>query len=187
RASTRSANCRSPRRSGARSRRVRKASWRSRRKHFSPKASQAHIFLCHPALPSLGPPELAQHRPSFIGGSLANPAIPASQRKEVPMRKLLIVSAAAAAAALAASPAAAQIYVGVGASPYGYGYSPYSYGYSYPSYGYSPYAYSYSPYGYGYSYPSYSYGYRSYGYRSSYYCKPRRHHRNGVVWYTRGC
>jgi hypothetical protein len=105
------------------------------------------------------------------------------------MRRLLFASAAAVAA-LAATPAAAQLYIG-------YGYSPYSYGYSYPSYsyGYSPYSYSYSPYSsYGYSYPSYSYGYSNYGYSypsysyGSYYsCRPRRHHRDGVVWYTRGC
>ena len=93
------------------------------------------------------------------------------------MHKLLIGSGAVLAAALAATPAAAQYY-GYGYSPYSYGYSPYSYGYSYPSYSY------------GYSYPRYSsgYSYPSYGYRSSYYgCRLRRHHRDGLVWYTRSC
>ena len=105
------------------------------------------------------------------------------------MRKLLIGSAVMAAAI--ATPAAAQIYVGIGTSPYPYGYSPYAYGYS--PYGYSPYAYGYSPYSYGYSYPSYSYGYSTYGYsypryryRSSYRCI-RWHHRNGIRYYTRVC
>jgi hypothetical protein len=105
------------------------------------------------------------------------------------MRKLLIGSAAAIAVALTATPAAAQ-YRSYGYSPYAYGYSPY--GYSYPSYSYS--RYSYPSYNYGYSYPSYSYGYSNYGYSypsyrySSYYnCRPQRHHRNGVVWYTRSC
>ena len=65
------------------------------------------------------------------------------------MRRLLLGSAAALAALVAATPAAAQIYIGVGSSPYRYGYSPYSYGYS--SYGYSPYSYGYNPYSYGYS------------------------------------
>ena len=57
-----------------------------------------------------------------------------------------------------------------------YGYS--SYGYSYPSYGYSRY---------GYSYPSY--GYSSYGYSNHRSLPPcvRKHHRNGVVYYTRVC
>ena len=112
------------------------------------------------------------------------------------MRKLLIGSAAIATA-IVATPAAAQIYIGVGQSPYSngysrYGYSPYSYGYSPYSYA-SPYSYGYSPYGYGYSYPSYSYGYSNYSYaypgyrhRSSYNCL-QRHHRNGVVYYTRVC
>ena len=114
------------------------------------------------------------------------------------MRKLLIGSAAIAAAVVA-TPAAAQIYIGIGHSPYsngysGYGYSPYSYGYSPYSYGYG-----YSPYSYGYSYPAYgysNYGYSNYGYaypsrqyryRSSYSNCLRRHHRNGVVYYTRVC
>src|SRR5947209_17790938 len=106
------------------------------------------------------------------------------------MRKLLIASAAISAA-MAATPAAAQMYSGVGQSPYSYGYSrygysPYSYGYS--RYGQSPYTYGYSPYSYGYSYPGYSYGYsnNSYayrGYRRSSYTCVRRHHRNGVVYY----
>jgi hypothetical protein len=101
------------------------------------------------------------------------------------MRRLLIGSAAAFAAVLAATPAAAQYY-GYGYSPYRYNnYSPYSYGYSYPSYGYS-----YPSYSYGNSYPSY--GYSGYGYSypsyrySSHPCL-RRHHRNGVVYYTRVC
>jgi hypothetical protein len=116
----------------------------------------------------------------------------------VVMRKLFLGSAAVAAAMLA-TPAAAQIYVSVGSSPYyghSYGYSPYSYGYS--SYGYSPYSYGYSPYSYGYSsygYSPYSYGYSPYSYSSygysaygygSHHCL-RRHHRNGVVYYTRVC
>jgi len=117
------------------------------------------------------------------------------------MRTLLIGSAAIAAA-MVATPAAAQIYVSVGQSPYSYGsrygYSPYSYGYSpysngYSRYSYSPYAYGYSPYGYGNSYPAYNYGYSNYGYansgyryRSSYNCL-RKHHRNGWVYYTRVC
>jgi hypothetical protein len=124
--------------------------------------------------------------------------------KEVLMRKLLTLSAAIAAA-MAATPAAAQIYIGIGQSPYSYnypryGYSPYSYGYSrygyssygYSPYGYSPYAYSYSPYGSGYSYPAYGYGYSNYAYSYPQYryrsdsCL-RRHHRNGVVYYTRVC
>lgn len=83
------------------------------------------------------------------------------------MRRLLIGSAAALAAVLAATPASAQYY-GYGYSPYG-SYSPYSYGYSYPSYGYS---------NYGYSYPSYRY--------SSHPCLIR-HHRHGIVYYTRVC
>ena len=110
------------------------------------------------------------------------------------MRKLLLGSAAIAAAMLT-TPASARVFVSIGASPYGYspygygyspysyGYSPYSYGYSRYSYGYSPYGYGYSPYGYGYS--PYSYGYSSFGYRS-HHCL-RRHHRNGVVYYTRVC
>jgi hypothetical protein len=111
--------------------------------------------------------------------------------KEVYMRKLLMGSADVAAA-IVATPAAAQIYIGVGHSPYSYGYS----GYSPYSYGYSPYSYgySYSPYSYGYSYPAYNYGYSNYGYaypsrhyRSSYNNCLRRHHRNGVVYYTRVC
>jgi hypothetical protein len=117
-----------------------------------------------------------------------------ARQKEIIMRKLLVGSAAVAAAMLA-TPAAAQIYVGVGQSPYAYGYSQYGYGYSPYSYGYRPYSYGYSypRYGYGYSYPSYGYSYpsygypyRSYGHRSSYNCL-RRHHRNGVVYYTRVC
>jgi len=92
------------------------------------------------------------------------------------MRKLLIGLAAAGAATLAATPAAAQYYA-YGYSPYAYSYSPYSYGYSYPSYSYPRYSYGYS--NYGYSYPTYRY-------RSSYRCL-RRHHRNGVVYYTRSC
>jgi hypothetical protein len=111
------------------------------------------------------------------------------EAKDTPMRKLLIGSAAVVAAALAATPAAAQYY---GYSPYSYGYSPYSYGYSYPSYGYSypSYGYSYSnsyayP-GYSYSYPSYGYSNYAYGYHSSNPCV-RRHHRNGIVYYTRVC
>jgi len=107
------------------------------------------------------------------------------------MRRLLIGSAAALAAVLAATPASAQYY-GYGYSPYG-SYSPYSYGYSYPSYGYSSYGYSYPSYGYsnyGYSYPSY--GYSNYGYSypsyrySSHPCLIR-HHRHGIVYYTRVC
>jgi hypothetical protein len=120
------------------------------------------------------------------------------------MRKLLIGSAAIVAAAVAATPADAQFSISIGSSPYSYGYSrygysPYSYGYSgygyspysygYSSYGYSPY--SYSPYGYGYSYPSYGYGYSPYGYRAYSYRSSnpclRRHHRNGIVYYTRVC
>jgi hypothetical protein len=114
------------------------------------------------------------------------------------MRKLLIGSAAIAAAV--ATPATAQIYVGIGTSPYAYGYSPYSYGYSPYSYGYSPYSYGYRPYSYGYSYPSYSYsysypsysyGYSNYGYYPTYrhrtYRCIRWHHRNGVRYYTRVC
>ena len=86
------------------------------------------------------------------------------------MRKLLIGSAVIAAA-MAANPAASQIYIGVGHSPYSYGYRPYSYGYAAPAYGY------------GYS----NYAYSSpYGYHASYKCV-RRHHRNGVVYYTRVC
>jgi hypothetical protein len=93
--------------------------------------------------------------------------------------------ATAGLAALAATPAAAQYY-GYGNSPYMYGYSPYSYGYAYPGY-------SYPSYSYGYSYPSYGYGYSTYGYSHpsyryhSYYSCVRRHHRNGVVYYTRSC
>jgi hypothetical protein len=111
------------------------------------------------------------------------------------MRKLLIGSAAVLGAAFAASPAASQIYVGLGYSPYSYGYSnyysPYSYGYSnyyspysygYSNY-YSPYSYRYSTYGYSYPYSTRSY-YRT---RSYYGCRLRRHHRNGVVYYTRDC
>ena len=107
------------------------------------------------------------------------------------MRKLLIGSAAVVAVALAATPADAQFAISVGSAPYSYGYSPYGYapnGYS--PYGYSP-SYGYSPYSNAYSYPSY--GYSNYGYaypqyrhRSSYNCL-RRHHRNGVVYYTRVC
>ena len=104
------------------------------------------------------------------------------------MRKLLIGSALAAATAFAATPAAAQVYIGYGYSPYSYGYNPYSYGYSYPSYSYPSYGYGYSYPSYGYGYSNYGYSYPSYGYRSSYYsCRPRRHHHDGVVWYTRGC
>ncbi len=107
------------------------------------------------------------------------------------MRRMLIGSAAIAAA-MVATPAAAQIYVSIGHSPYGYGYSPYSYGYSYSpySYGYSPYSYSPYSYGYssyGYSYPRYRYSTHRYStrrYRTAYSCL-RRHHRNGVVYYTR--
>src|SRR5690348_9677862 len=125
-----------------------------------------------------------------------------AKRRKCKMRRLLLGSAAALAALVAATPAAAQIYIGVGSSPYRYGYSPYSYGYSsygyspysygYSSYGYSPYSsysYGYSPYSYGYSYPSYSYpSYSSYGYRTSYRSSCiHRHHRNGVVYYTRSC
>jgi hypothetical protein len=122
----------------------------------------------------------------------------AGETKEIVMRKLLISSAAIIAATLAAAPAAAQYY-GYGYSPYSYSYSPYSYGYSpysygYSSYGYSPYSYGYSypSYSYGYSYPSVSFGYSNYGYShphrySSYGCRVRQHHRNGVVYYTRDC
>jgi len=104
------------------------------------------------------------------------------------MRKLLIGSAVIAAA-MAANPAASQIYIGVGHSPYSYGYSRYSSGYS--PYGYSPYSYGYRPYSYGYAAPAYGYSNYAYstpvyGYRSSYKCV-RRHHRNGVVYYTRVC
>ena len=119
------------------------------------------------------------------------------------MRRLLIGSAAIAAAMIA-TPAAAQIGIRIstGYAPYSYGYSPYSYGYSpysygYRSYGYSPYSYGYSPYSYGYSYPGYSYGYSypSYSYGYSSYSSPRyrtssclrKHHRNGVTYYTRVC
>lgn len=125
------------------------------------------------------------------------------------MRRLLIGSAAIVAA-IVATPAAAQIYIGLGQSPYSYSYSPYSYGnspygysgYSPYSYGNSPYSYgypaypnSYSPYGYGYSnpqysygysYPSYAYGYSTYGNRSHTRCI-RWHHRNGIRYYTRVC
>jgi hypothetical protein len=157
------------------------------------------VAFDHPALLSGAPPQGGQHpRIRFVvRAKLANQLVFASETKEVTMRKLLIGSAAAIAAMLAATPAAAQYY-GYGYSPYAYGYSPYSYGYSYPSYGYSSYGYGYSPYSYGYSYPSYgyssygygyspySYGYSTYGYRSSSNCL-HRHHRNGVVWYTRSC
>jgi hypothetical protein len=109
------------------------------------------------------------------------------ETKEAAMRKLLLGMATAGVAALAATPAAAQYY-DYGYSPYAYSYSPYSYGYSYPSY-----SYSYPSYGYGYSYPSYGLGYSTYGYsypsyryRSNYSCV-RRHHRNGIVYYTRVC
>ena len=107
------------------------------------------------------------------------------------MRKLLIGSAAIVAAALAATPADAQFAISIGSSPYSYGYSQYGYSpYGYSPYGYSP-SYGYSPYSNGYSYPSYgysNYGYAApqYRYRSSYNCL-RRHHRNGVVYYTRVC
>ena len=108
------------------------------------------------------------------------------------MRKLLLLSTAAAGV-FAATPAAAQfgVSLGYGYPSYGYGYSYPSYGYSYPSYSYAPsYGYGYSNYSYAYpryrSYRSYSYAYPSYSY-GSYYCKPRRHHHDGVVWYTRGC
>ena len=101
----------------------------------------------------------------------------------------------------AATPATAQYYH-YGYSPYSYGYSAYSNGYSYPGYSYPSYGYSYpsSSYSYpsyAYSYPSYGYSYPSYSYGSTYgYSYPayrqhssclRRHHRNGVVWYTRSC
>jgi hypothetical protein len=122
------------------------------------------------------------------------------------MRKLLIGTAAIVAAAAAATPASAQYYGGYGYSPYSYGYgynsnpvgsiisnvlgvggygSYGSYGYGYPSYGYSYPSYGYSSYGYGYP----SYGYNSYGYNSYGYNNPclQRHHRNGVVYYTRVC
>jgi hypothetical protein len=129
--------------------------------------------------------------PSLLGQVSRSIGFFASESKEVPMRRLLLGSAAVFAAALAATPAAAQYY---GYSPYSYGYSPYSYGYSYPSYSYPSYGYSYPSYSYGYSYPSYSYGYSNYGYsyptyryRSSYSCRLRRHHHNGMVWYTRSC
>ena len=119
------------------------------------------------------------------------------------LRKLLFAGGLAASTALAAVPASARGYlsVSIGSGYPGYGYSNYGYqgyGYSpygYPAYssGYSPYGYNYPGYGYGYSYPSYSpgystygYAYPSYGYRA-YSCKPRRHHRDGYVWYTRGC
>ena len=101
------------------------------------------------------------------------------------MRKLLIGSAAIAAAAMIATPAAAQVGISIstGYAPYGYGYSPYSYGYSPYSYGYS-----YPSYSYGYSYPSYSYGYSSYSYpRYRTHSCLRKHHRNGVTYYTRVC
>ena len=116
------------------------------------------------------------------------------------LRKLLFAGALAASTALPAAPASARTYVSVsigsGYPSYGYsgyGYSPY--GYSYPgySYGYAPYGYSYPRNNNGYSYPSYGRGYSTYGYSypsyryGAYSCKPRRHHRNGVVWYTRGC
>jgi hypothetical protein len=113
----------------------------------------------------------------------------AGELKEVLMRKLLIGSAVISAA-MVATPAAAQIYINVGHSPYSYGYSPYSSGYS--PYGYSPYSYGYRPYSYGYAAPAYGYGYSNYaysspyGYHASYKCV-RRHHRNGVVYYTRVC
>jgi hypothetical protein len=128
-------------------------------------------------------------RPSLLRQSSRIIGFPASRTKEITMRKLLIGSAAIVAAALAATPAAAQYY---GYSPYSYGYSPYSYGYSYPSYSYSypRYGYSYSR---SYGYPSYSYAYPSlgysnyaYGYQRSNPCL-RRHHRNGIVYYTRVC
>jgi hypothetical protein len=99
------------------------------------------------------------------------------------MRRLLMGSAAAFAVVLAATPAAAQYY-GYSYSPYRYSYNPYSYGYSYPSY----YGYSYPSY--SYSYPSYSYGYSSYGYSYPRYRHSRciqRHHRDGIVYYTRVC
>jgi hypothetical protein len=109
----------------------------------------------------------------------------------------MLIATAAIAAAMVATPAAAQIYVSIGTSPYGYGYSPYSYGYAYPryAYSYSPYSYSYRPYSYGYSsygyvYPRYRYSTYRYGkrhrHRTAYSCL-RRHHRNGVIWYTRVC
>jgi len=109
----------------------------------------------------------------------------------------LLIGSAAMAAALTATPAVAQIYVGVGQSPYSYSYSPYSYGnspYGYSGYsqpygnslyqngysspygnspypnGYSPYSNSYNPYGYGDSNRQYSYGYApSYDYGNSAY------------------
>jgi hypothetical protein len=112
------------------------------------------------------------------------------------MRKLLLLSTVAAAGVFAATPAAAQFSVGFGYPSYGYSYP--SYGYAYPSYGYSypSYGYSYPSYGYGYSnaysyYPrhrSYAYGYSGYnGYGTYYSCRPRRHHHNGIVYYTRSC
>jgi len=96
------------------------------------------------------------------------------------MRKLLIGSAAIAAAMIA-TPAPAQFYIGIGHSPYSYGYSPYSYGYSPYSYGYSAYSTGYSPYSYGYS--PYGYSYAGYAARR---CL-RRHHHDGMLYYTRVC
>ena len=86
------------------------------------------------------------------------------------MRKLLLLSTVAAAGVFAATPAAAQFGVSIG-----YGYPSYGYGYSIYSYAYPRYR------SYSYAYPSYGYSY------GSNYCKPRRHHRDGMVWYTRRC
>jgi hypothetical protein len=142
---------------------------------------------------------------SFFDATAAKHRVFARETKEPVMRKLLLGTAAIAAAAIAATPAAAQVYISLGhsyGSPYSYGYSPYASGYS--RYGYSPYASGYSPYGYGYAYPSYGYSYPSYGYGyrsyntgyspygyayqgySARHCL-RKHHRNGVYYYTRVC
>jgi hypothetical protein len=114
------------------------------------------------------------------------------------MRKLILSSAALIGAV--AAPAQAQsvgsiinTILGVGAYGYqprysypSYGYAP-SYGYQ-PVYGYQP-SYGYAqPYGYGAPYSAYGYGIPGYGANGAYYaCKPRRHHRNGMVYYTPGC
>ena len=117
------------------------------------------------------------------------------------MRKLILSSVALIG--LAAAPAQAQsvgsiinsVFGGYGYQPYGYSSYGYQPAYGYQSYGYAPVygyqrAYAYQPYGYQpYAYQrSYSRGYNyAYGSPVYYGCKPRRHHRNGVVYYTRGC
>ena len=122
------------------------------------------------------PPPVAR----VLGITIAKNWVFASQAKDLLMRGMLIATAAIAAA-MVATPAAAQIYVSIGTSPYGYGYSPYSYAYRPYSYGYSSYGYVYPRY----RYSTYRYGKR-HRHRTAYSCL-RRHHRNGVIWYTRVC